>query len=138
MNSINKLYFTRFESKLFEGYERFFELLSQYISLCFLVLWQNEIYIGPGRNIEMSFKSLKLVYFCKTKIFDRHKIIECGLIGFLVESRITSHVRDHDKLFAELNDLGRDSDLEDKDFVKDAFNILTGTVFGRTFGQKNL
>ena len=84
----------------------------------------------------MSFKSLKLVYFCKTKNFDRHKIIECGLIGFLVESTIPSHVRDHDKLFAELNDLGRDSDLEDKDFVKDAFNILTGTVFVRTFGQK--
>ena len=45
-------------------------------------------------------------------------------------------MKDHAKLFADLNDLGRDSDLKDKDFVKDAFNILTGAVFLRTFGQK--
>ena len=61
-----------------------------------------------------------------------------GLIGFLVESTTISRVKDHAKLFADLNDLGRDSDLKDKDFVKDAFNILTGAVFLRTFGQKTL
>ena len=47
------------------------------------------------------------------------------MIGFLVESTIASRVKEKASLFADLNDLVKDN-LEDEDFVKNAFNILTG------------
>ena len=90
------------------------------------------------------FLASNLLTFVRLKIFDHHKIIECGLIGYfnqipyLVESTTTSRVKDHTSLFADLNDLGKDSDLNDKDFVKHAFNILTGAAYVRNFRKENL
>ena len=59
------------------------------------------------------------------------------MIAYLVESTTTSSVKDHTSLLADLNDLGKDSDLKDKDFVKDAFNILTGAAYVRNFIKEN-
>ena len=47
------------------------------------------------------------------------------MIGFLVESTTASRVKEKASLFADLNDLVKEN-IEDQDFVKNAFNILTG------------
>ena len=59
-------------------------------------------------------------------IFDPWKILKCGLVGCLVNSQRPMTEQNQASLIASLNFLGNDKNVNDKDFVKDAFNILTG------------
>ena len=60
---------------------------------------------------------------------DPTKIINCGLVSCLVNSQRPTneqHQASLNSVIVNLNFLGNDENISDKDFVKEAFNILTG------------